>query len=359
MVTSDAPTPDPNLLVYPRDACPGALGTFTKQSRWAEIGSLEVTRQLRAWEVRAFISDTVPLAGDAAEALSRSCHHKFFINQSPLFLYLHEGSRRAVYYELVGDEDNKLAYIAVRVESCLPSNALLVARRPINALLDVLTRDLSLPLAVQRLDLMSPTDGAVLLSEMLIPARNGVVFGPIGGIVQATPFAQYDALYREALTNPSPFYRLLCAWKMYEGTSRLRRELHERCVQKKIVDRLPPDPDVDPQELIRIGLDPTSVSGIKKAADLFNLMAVHRNAIAHFLIEKDGNEGQVYLADGRHFIVYAVGASALLRCAHRVLEDLRSFYMGHPALWQGGVVMVPLPENRDQFVVRARDYGLE
>ena len=202
---------------------------------------------------------------------------------------------------------------------------MLLARRPeVNALLDVLTRDRDLPLTVQRLELMSPTDSGVLITEMLIPARNGVIFGPLGGILQAVPFASYDALYREALTNPSPFYRLLCAWKMYEGTNRLRRWLHKQCLEKHIVHRLPPDPDVNPQELIAIGLDPSFVNGVRKAADLFKLLGDQRDAIAHFLIERDrGDENHVYLADGHHLMSYAIGASALLGSAHRVLEDLR------------------------------------
>jgi hypothetical protein len=357
----DAPgiPPDPNLLIFPRDPSSGALGNFAKQSRTEEIRDLEAARQLRLWDVRAFVSDTVPLAGDAAEVLSRPCHHKFLLNENPLLIYLHEGGHRAVYYELVGDENRKLTHIAVRVESRLPSNALLLARRPINALLDVLVRDFNLPLAVQRLDLISPADGGVLISEMLIPARNGVIFGPLGGILQAVPFAPYDALYREALTNPSPFYRLLCAWKMYEGTNRLRRWLHERCREQHIDERLPSDPDVDPQELVRIGLDPAFVAGVRKAADLFNLLGDHRDAIAHFLIERDRDDSHVYLADGRHLMMYAVGGSALLRYAHRVLEDLRMFFVKHPALGHGGAMILPMPENRDQFVVRAGDYGLE
>src|SRR5260221_10813491 len=103
MGASKMPSPDPNLLVFPREPSPGALGTFAKQSRTDETHQLEAARQLRLWEVRAFVSDTVPLAGDAAEVLSRPCHHLFFLNESPLFIYLHEGGHRAVYYELVGD----------------------------------------------------------------------------------------------------------------------------------------------------------------------------------------------------------------------------------------------------------------
>lgn len=349
---------DANMLLFPRDASVGALGSFAKYNRFEEIKNLEAARIERVWEVRAVISDTVPLAGDAAETLARSHHHKLVLNENPLFIYLHKGGLNAVYYELVGDQSNQLAYIAVRVSSRLPSNALLLSRAPVNALLDVLTRDHSLPLIIQRLELMSPTDGGILITEMLIPARNGVILGPLGGIMQAVPFAPYDALYREALTSSSPFYRLLCAWKIYEGTNQLRRWIRGRCEERGVTERMPSDPDVDPQELINIGFDATFAAGIRKAGDLFNRLADHRNAIAHFLIDRDGTESHVYVADGRQLSVYAAGAAALLRYAHRVLDDLRLFYIDHIGLTQGATIL-PTPEHRDRFIVKASDYSME
>jgi hypothetical protein len=259
---------------------------------------------------------------------------------------------------LFGDETGKVRYITVSVESSLPSNALLLARGPINALLDVFTRDSNMPLTVQRLELMSPLDGNVLMSEFLIPQRNGVALGPLGGIMQAVPFAPYDALYREALTTTSPFYRLLCAWKMYEGTNRIRRWIQEQCEQRGINERMPPDPDVDPQELIRLGLDAAFVEGIRHARDLIEKMRDQRDAIAHFLIERDEGGSHVYVADGRQLQVYAVGSAALLRYAHRVLEELRLFCSQRIPFARGAMIL-PMPQNRDQFIVRARDYGLE
>src|SRR5260370_24880570 len=83
-----------------------------------------------------------------------------------------------------------------------------------------------------------------------------------------------------------------------------------------------------------------------------------RDAIAHFLIEREGEESHVYVADGRQLQAYAIGSSALLRYAHRVLEDLRLFCTQR-MLFARGAMILPMQENRDQFVVRARDYGLE
>jgi hypothetical protein len=358
MAAAQAIPPDANMLISPPEPTPGALGAFAKYAKLNQIKQLEQQRVLRQWEVRAYISDHIPLAGDADAVLSRPVYHLLHLNENPLWIYLHGGGRNAVYYGLFGDETGKLKHITVSVESRLPANALLLARRPINALLDVFTRDSNMPLTVQRLDLISPLDGEVLISQFSIPARNGVSLGPLGGIMQAVPFAPYDALYREALTTASPFYRLLCAWKMYEGTNRIRRWIREECERRRINEQMPPDPEVDAEELVRIGFDRDFVAGIRRAGDLFAKLADQRDAIAHFLIERNDQESLVYVADGHELQAYAVGSSALLRYAHRVLEELRIFCTQQMLFARGGMIL-PMPQNRDQFVVRARDYGLE
>lgn len=130
------------------------------------------------------------------------------------------------------------------------------------------------------------------------------------------------------------------------------------CEEKGVTERMPSDPDVDPQELIRIGIPADFAAGIKKAGDLFKRLGDPRDAIAHFLVDKGGAESHVYVADGMELRQYSVGASALLRYAHRVLEELRLFYIKHLGFTQGGMIL-PTPENRDLFVVKAEDYGLK
>jgi hypothetical protein len=347
------------VVLNPKEPTAGAIGAFARPAKLNEIKELELKPELRLWEVRAFISDSTPLAGDGNVAFDRSCYHLLYVNPSenPLWMYLHQGGRNAVYYGLFGDENGKLQYISVKVQSRLPSNAVLLARGPVNALLDVFTRNHNMPLVIQRLDVISPTSGDVLLSEFLIPERKGVMIGPIGGVMQSPAFAPYDALYREALTSSSPFYRLLCAWKMYEGTDRIRGWVRKQSKKQGSAARLPPDPVIDPKELVRLGFEESHARNIKCARDLFEKLREPRNAISHFLIDTDAGESHVYVADGRQLRIYAIGASALLRYAHQALEDLRIFCgAGVPGV-QGGTIL-PLVTNRDQFFVRAEDYGL-
>lgn len=314
---------------------------------------------MRIWRVRGLISDSIPLCGDGNDAVARPMYHNFFLNENPISIYLHAGERNAFYYDLAGDMNGHLQSIEVRVETAIIDNALLLARKPINALLDAFARNSPMPLVVQRLELLSPADGSVLAYELILPCRDGLRFGPMGGILQRSIFSPYDALYREAITSSSPYYRLLCAWKVYEGIGRIRRFLREKAEEFGIQERLPPDPVVDNEELLRLGFRPEFLQEIHTANDLFGRLTEMRNGIAHFLFENDAGESQVYLADGSQLRIYSTAASALLLYAHRMIEVLRQYYARNLEARLMGGMMLPTPANRDLFIVRASDYGLE
>jgi len=349
--------PDPFFLLHPFEPAPGILAALARQSRLPEIKEYEQSKTPRVWRVRGVVSDSVPLSGSPQEVSERVPHNLLYLNEDPLSIYLHSGGRQAIYYDLVGDEHHKLQYIEVRVESKLPSNALMLARRPLNALLDVLTRNHNMPLTIQRVDLISPADGKPLIYQMLLPNNQGIQLGPLGGIHQAVPFAPYDAIYREALTSSSPFYRLLCAARMFEGTAAIRKWLREQCQEHGVHDRLPSEIQVDEKQLKKFGLEPPLISGVRTAQDLYHKLRDLRDAIAHFLIERDGGDLHVYLAEGAQLYTYSTAAAALLHYAHLSLEELRTFYI--QKIPQRGSHILPMVQYRDQFIVRASAFGLE
>ena len=352
-----APNSDPFCLLHPFEPAPGILAALARQSRLLEIKQYEQSKISRVWIVRGVVSDSVPLCGAPQEVVERPSYNLLFLNEDPLSIYLHSGGRQAIYYDLVGDERHKLSYIEVRVESRLPSNAIMLARRPLNALLDVLTRNHNLPLNLQRVELISPLDGKPLLYQMLLPNNRGIAAGPLGGIQQAVPFAPYDAIYREALTSSSPFYRLLCAARMFEGTGTIRKWLKQQCEERGVQVKLPPEIQVVEEHLTRFGLQPQFVNGIHTAQDLYHKLAHLRDAIAHFLIQRDEADIHVYLAEGAQLHIYSTAAAALLHYAHLSLEELRVFYTKN--VGQRGSHILPLLQNRDQFIVRASAFNLE
>lgn len=350
------------LGIFPPSATPGALTVFIPADKAEELKRLEAERSPKMWEVRAYLSDHALLAGNPFEALNERGNHSLSVNpkENPLWIYLHSGGRHAVYYGLFNGPDGKLDYIVVKVHSKLPSNALLLARGPINALLDVLVRNNPMPLMIHRLELISPASGDVLITECLMPQPNGVVIGPFGGIAQAVPFAPYDALYREVLVSPSPFYRLICGWKMYEGTDKIRGLVRRECEKRKLPAKLPPDPVITTEDLLRFGFDISFTENINCARNLFEKLRQTRHAISHFLIETEEGEAGVYLADGAQLRHYSMSAAAMLQYSHQALEELRLFSVKTGIqFWARGSMILPMPHNRDQFPIRASDHGVE
>jgi hypothetical protein len=273
---------DPFYLLDPREPARGVLAVFSRASRMDEIGQLERSGVTRIWRVREIESDGAAFSGDPEDAISRPLHNLLHLNENPLSIYLHLGGHKAVYYDLVAEKSRQLSYIEVQVETRLPSNAITLARRPLNALLDVLTRDSNMPLTLQRVELISPADGQPLLYQMLLPTRNGVLLGPLGRINQAVPFAPYDAIYREALTSCSPFYRLLCAARIFEGTNTIRRYLKDLLEARGKDVKMPTKIKVDQEQLVRFGLDRKFVEGITTAQGLYEKLRDVRDATAHF-----------------------------------------------------------------------------
>ena len=110
---------------------------------------------------------------------------------------------------------------------------------PSNALLDILTRNTGFPLLIQRLELISPSTSEALVHQLLFPQGNQVIIGPLGGIQQAVPLATYEAIYREELTSSSPFYKLLCAARKFEGTGSIRKWIKEESGKCGVSVRMP------------------------------------------------------------------------------------------------------------------------
>jgi hypothetical protein len=81
---------------------------------------------------------------------------------------------------------------------------------------------------------------------LLFPQGHQIAIGPLGGIQQAVLFAPYDAIYREALTSSSPFYRLLCAARIFEGISSIRKWIKEESDRRGVLAKMPSIPKVDP-----------------------------------------------------------------------------------------------------------------
>jgi hypothetical protein len=347
--------PNQYAVVFPSQASPGVSAILVPEERRGEIDDLEKKQTVQLWTVRAIISDHIPLAGSFDEAIERTKHHSLLLNENPLTIYLHKGGRNAVYFDLIGGTDNKLSHIEVRVETDLPDRAIMLAWEPLNHLLDSIVRSYPLPLIISRLELLGPESGKVIAYCLLLPNAAGLQMGPLGGVSVEPLFVPVDAIWREALVASSPFYRLLCAFRLQDACDELRRIMRAAIREKNLEVRLPPEPEVDKQTLLAFGLSQEEVDRIRTVKDLFEHYRELRNAIAHFLITagvSDSDKAHAPLSEGRMIRAYSVASSAALYYVHLKIERLRQFFQAnHLAQSRGGSIL-PMPQNKMSFPVR-------
>ena len=247
-----------------------------------------------------------------------------------------------------------MKYIEVEVEGVLPHNVLGPARTALNKMLDRLVGSAWMPLSIGRLDLRLKETQEPLVHHFLMPFDGGLRLGPLGGMDSIPIFSPYESLIREAVASGSPFYRFLCAFRLYEGMNELRLQIKKIRDRLSLTEKLPSDPSVDIEMLRRLGATPAFLLGIKTVRDLHARLTESRNRVAHFLLK--GAKFVVSTSDGVLFMDYALSGAILLHYAHTCLNELRRYYLDHlDEKLSIGRRVLPFVEKRDQFVVRTEE----
>jgi hypothetical protein len=339
-------------LLYPNAKWEGCLTAVCRGDQaYERVKALETKRQLRKYRVRAVVADVVPLLGELDDLLGPRPFRSIRLNEDPLQIYLHRGGWNAVYFSFVGDgsTEHRLAYIEVVVETDVPRVALGLARSAFNQLLDSEAVAWQTPLAVARLDLLTLEADDVIVSEIVLPYSTALAMGPLGGLHQSPLFAPWLATLREAVTATSPYWRLLCAWRVYDGVQFLRGQIRKQCHALGITAPLPKDPDVSLDRLREAGLPEEFLKGIKKTSQLFSRMDKMRHGVAHFILKEGAH---VNFSDGFHYSDYSIAATVLLHAAVTAIRELGQFYSRH--VEQKTLIGSILPERHraQKFFVR-------
>lgn len=317
----------PLYILHPPAELEGCLTILSDGDHATEtVGRVERERRCRRFRVRATISDMLPLAHDLRELLAPAPFKRIRLNEDPLRIYLHHGGMRAVYFTWVGDSspEHYLLYIEVTVAATLPLAALTLGRAWLNRLLDSESANFNLPMMITRLDLLTDDDDeGVIASEVVLPYPARIGFGPLGGLDQSPLFTPWLAVLREGMTASSPYYRLLCAWRAYDGLGLLRKSIREEASRLGIAEPLPKDPEVDVDILRQAGASEEFLSGVRRVSDLFGKATAMRNAVAHFLLKESGH---LYLSDGAAYRHYSIVSHVLLRAATQAIGELQGFY---------------------------------
>lgn len=342
-------------IVWPQSAIPGSLAVVCSPGRLDRLIQYDSARSRVLYTVRAIISDHIPLAGNIADVISSLPRHQIALNETPLTIYLHHGGESAIFFDLCASNVNALSHISVEVEADAPLAAFQFARTAVNELLDTLMRRVWMPIMVSRLELFADKDPAPLAFQIPLPFPSGLNIGPLGGIHQYPVFSELESLSREAICATSPYYRLLCAYRIFEGIAKLKAWLRVTMAQLKVDAHLPEPLEVDHILLQDLGFQPKMLSDVVNVDDLHKKLRVHRNRVSHFLLDrkKDETYPPLHLSDGHSYLDFSMAGSALLHYAHRTIAELSSFFHQHleSPLARGSIL--PLKEQRSRFRVLA------
>jgi hypothetical protein len=353
----DQPNWNPEALSFPVDPIPGALIMVLRECRVRELTLLSFEKKRQAFQVRTFVTDNAKVNYRLDEAVKEPSSVQIELLPEHLTIYNHYGRDKAVFFDLVRGPSGMLSHILVHVSAALPHVALGYARAAVNRLLDQFTAASvnPHPLSIQRLELLSPKDGDVIAYQLVIPFSGLTRIGSFGGFSPAGLFAGHHAIFREAISNPSPFYRLLLAYRAFEGIPILRQRIAKAREHYNIEERMPKETRLDKGELGRMQLTP-EVRSLERVGQLFAYFGYLRDGIAHFLLKPDpSGEGHIYLSSVM-VSTYSIAGALLLKYVRIESRQLEAYYRKcvRPHLDRGTLIL-PMEQYRERFVVVAPD----
>ena len=328
-----------------------------RECRVRELGLRSFKKERLTYSVRAFITADAKVSCPLEQAIRQPSSVPIQLLAGALTIFNHYGGDKAVFFDLIPARSGLLSHVHVQVSATRPELALGHARAAVDRLLDRIVADSAHPhaMAIQRLELLSPDDGEIIAYQLTIPFASATQIGRFGGFQPAGLFAGHHAIFREAFNNPSPFYRLLLAYRAFEGVPTLRQRIAKASKHYKIAEQMPKMTRLDRGELTRMRLS-AEVRALERVDQLFSHFGYLRDGIAHFLLKPEpSGEGHIYLSSVM-VNTYAVAGALLLKYVRIEVRELEQFYRRviRPHL-DLGTMILPMEQHRERFLVVAPD----
>jgi hypothetical protein len=357
MADKDGAEPADQLWLPPFTALPGTQTMIYRNSRTRELMMLGMAKTRRVYRVRAMVTDQHHALNCSLEdLLAFQPQNRLPLPYGNFSLWKHYGGNRAVFYDLRRDHSGNLSAIEVEVSALRPELALAYARAAVNQLLDNLTATVPHPIVIQRLELLSPSDNqSVLAYQITMPHQCSTNLPRIGGILPNRLFAGIEAVLREALTNPSPYYRLLLAYKGVEGLKRLRRRFPEFAKKHNVDAPVLTDLKLDRTEMAQHGFRDEILT-----FDDFGQLTEHykslRDACAHFFVGSRGKSAHQHLQlSSTQAHTCGRVAALMLVYVRRDLAYLKDHHRRYFAPITNLRMLLPMESARERFMVVCPD----
>lgn len=152
------------------------------------------------------------------------------------------------------------------------------------------------------------------------------------------------------LASAEAYYRLLCAYRLYEGVQPLRKMLRELGKRAGVPVTLPKPQPLDLEWLKRFGIRNEFLAGMKNVEDFWQKTGQLRHAAAHLLL--DDAKAPVSFSDGPAYQTYSLAGALLLYYSHTAFQDVsRSIPNELSNKLQRGSIL-PMPERKRDFALR-------
>jgi len=275
---------DKNLLImeHPEVHCPGNVEVIIPESSRSKIEEIQKDRKERLYLGRAYLSSIYDNTRPDDKILKFSGATLIKMAEKELRSYLN-WQNSGVVFTFRGNSDKMLNRVEAYSKGTLPSNALDNFKSALYTLIDRLVYTLKCPIYVQSIALL--INNKPLLYELPITFAGEKTLTYEGGLNSVHWFAPLEALEREAICSPSPFYRVLCRFHIYEGIKYyLRKELRSFANKINQKAKIPKTPRITKSELRALRINKESMSKIKTYEDVAEAFRELRNGIVHFLM---------------------------------------------------------------------------
>jgi hypothetical protein len=235
--------------------------------------------------------------------------------------------------DLVGSEDGRAHYFNIEATGTNPSYLFDCARTCINVLLDAFMRSFTIPLLIYRIDLFSKGSDKPFMHQIVFPYPERIIHGPMGSYSYDKNFAEQFALYREAVTASSPYYRFLCVYKLFDVLKETRKEFNliKKKFEPDLAEPFPKSPEFDFRLLKANGIKDPAFTDATNIYDLHGRMKNVRNLLAHAILDHGDNNKRLFSSDGSLQREYSLFGSILLGGAIQDIENLHRYYVKHLA----------------------------
>lgn len=126
-------------------------------------------------------------------------------------------------------------------------------------------------------------------------------------------------------SHSSRYYRLLLAYRGFEGVQQIRRVVKELATDLAISDRLPKAIHLDTLELARLQFH-SEIHALRDTGELFAYYRGLRDAVAHFLLDQNKTASGSLQFSSTQVCNYSKVSTVLLKYLRLELIQLRDYY---------------------------------